>query len=104
MLDLDSLAEKRARSLDEHVERWQDAVWSADFQKAAQNMSDGEVESLLAGCPSLGHFNAVVSFIAQHPETGQLSPFGVVRRAADERGCSLSEWIAALPVTSSNSK
>ena len=98
MLDLDSLAEKRAKSLNEHVERWRDAVWSADFQRAAQNMSDGEVEMLLVSCPSLGHFRALVSFIAAHPETAQLTPFGVVRREADGRGCSLTEWIAALPV------
>ena len=99
MLDLDSLAEKRAKSLNEHVERWQDAVWSADFQKAAQNMSDGEVELLVVSCPSLSHFLTVVTFIAKHPETENLTPFGVVRREADGQGRTIKEWIATLQVS-----
>jgi len=46
MLDLDSLAEKHAKSLNEQEDKWREALWGAEFQALAQNMSDGEVEIL----------------------------------------------------------
>lgn len=94
MLDLDSLAEKRAKSLNEQLDLWHKAVWSAGFQKISSNMSDGEVEVLLSSCKSYLQVEAVVAFVAGHPQAG--SPFSLLVQEAKVAGLPLEQWIALL--------
>ena len=94
MLDLDSLAEKRAQTLNEGADKWQRAVWSAEFQKISSYMSDGEVEVLLASCKSVVQLEAVVAYLFKHPSAA--TPYAVLNSDAKAAGKSLSEWIAAL--------
>jgi hypothetical protein len=68
MLDLDSLAEQRARSLNQQERDWKDAVWSPSFQSLSQRMSDGEVETFLSRFNSVKGFESAVSEIEK---TGQ---------------------------------
>jgi hypothetical protein len=95
MLDLDSLAEKRARTLNEGTDKWHQAVWSVEFQKISANMSDGEVETLLSSCKSVRHLNAVIAFLSKR--SSPASPYTAMTDAATDAGLGLSEWIASLP-------
>jgi hypothetical protein len=95
MLDLDSLAEKRARTLNEGADKWQQAVWSVEFQKISANMSDGEVESLLSSCKSVRQLEAAIAFLSKR--SSPVSPYTAMTDAAQAAGLSLGEWIATLP-------
>jgi hypothetical protein len=96
MLDLDSLAERRAKTLNEKQEPWLKAVWSPDFQKISSNMSDGEVEILLSHCKSHVHLEALIGFLTGHKRVRELSPYGLVIEEAKASGLALSDWIAQL--------
>ena len=89
MLDLDSLIEQRATVLNQTLENWHSAVWSAEFQKISASMSDGEVEQLIALCPSGEHLNAVIAFLS----TCDGQPFDALKSAAANQGQSLADWI-----------
>jgi uncharacterized protein involved in tellurium resistance len=93
MLDLDSLAEKRAQSLNQPSETWRTAVWEPLFQKLTQSMSDGEVEALVSYCPSVDHFEAVVRFLDQRCAQKKTSPFVVLDGEARAAGLSNEEWV-----------
>lgn len=91
MLDLDALADNRAKSLNQKSESWRKAIWSPPFQKLTQSMTDGEVESLIAACPSVGHLEWVVSYLDS--QAGSEPPFSVVQGAAKKAGLTPEEWI-----------
>lgn len=55
MLDLNRLAELRAEALKQSSESWRRALWSAQFQKLIQSLSDGEVESFIETSTSAEH-------------------------------------------------
>src|SRR4051794_27630020 len=95
MLDLDSLAEKCAKTLNEQQAHWHKAVWSPGFQKISSHMSDGEVEILLGCCKSFVQLEAVVAFLAGHALS--MHPYKVLVDEAKTAGLGLSEWIATLP-------
>jgi hypothetical protein len=95
MLDLDTLAEKRARTLNEGADKWHQAVWSVGFKKISANMRDGEVESLLSSCKSFRQVEAAVAFLSRR--TSPASPYTALVNEANAAGLSLSEWIASLP-------
>ena len=80
MLDLDSLAEKRATTLNEKREFWSQVVWTPDFQKISANMSDGEVESLLSNCKSYRQLEAVVRFLVA--KAAHSSPYSTLTQEA----------------------
>ena len=96
MLDLDSLAEKRAREANEKQESWLNVVWGADFQSLAKNMTDGEVETLLKACRSLAQLQDVMEFLMVDASFGKGSPFAVLMNEAKAAGQSLGDWIASL--------
>lgn len=93
MLDMDSLAEKRAQSLNQPAESWRSAIWDDRFQKLTQNMSDGEVEALVSYCPSVQHFEAVVRFLEARCEQNKSAPFLVLSDEARAAGLSAEEWV-----------
>ena len=94
MLDLDSLAEKRATMLNEKQESWSQAVWTPDFQKISANMSDGEVETLLGSCKSYRQLEAVVRFLVA--KAAHSSPYSTLIQEAKTSGLTLADWIAKL--------
>lgn len=103
MLDLDSLAEKCARGLNESQDGWLSVVWSAEFQRLAKDMSDGEVEALLRACRSLAALQSVLGFLRTRVGTGSGSgaaasgsPFALVEAEARAAGLGLSDWISSL--------
>lgn len=91
MLDLDLLAEKRARSLKQDETQWRSSVWSPSFQKISQSMTDGEIEDLLDLCTSIAQFESVVQFLAAHSDAG--SPYAALRAEAARAGVGLADWI-----------
>ncbi len=95
MLDLDSLAEKCARSLNEQQEKWLDVVWSAAFQRVSKNMSDGEVEIMLRSCRSVKNLNSLLHFLKS--QTIAESPFLLIENEAQKVGLTLTDWISSLP-------
>jgi hypothetical protein len=94
MLDLDTLAEKRAQTLNEKLESWSQVVWASDFQKLSANMSDGEVETLLGSCKSYRQLEAVVRFLTA--KAAHTSPYSVLIQEAKSTGQTLTDWIAKL--------
>lgn len=80
MLDLDSLAEERARSLNQQEKIWKEAVWSSGFQSLSQRMSDGEVEMFLSLFLTVQGFERAVKEIEQKG----LDPGDWIRSATPE--------------------
>ncbi len=97
MLDFDFLAESRAKSLNEQEEMWRKAIWSPLFQALSQSMTDGEVESLVAFCPSVKHFNEVIRHLDVQSKASGVPPFTVLQQLADKAGVQPAEWIRDLP-------
>ena len=93
MLDLDTLAQRRALSLNEKEETWKKAIWHPDFQKISVNMSDGEVESLLELCPSAKHFECVVKILGEKSLASGESPVKVLQDEAKRAGVSPLNWV-----------
>ena len=94
MLDLDSLAEKRARSLNQTEDQWRKVIWSPSFQKISAHMSDGEVEALIDLCPSVAHFQNVVGFLEESSSRTGVPPYTVLTDEAQKAGVSPQDWIA----------
>lgn len=93
MLDLDSLADRRAKSLNQGPEAWKAAVWSTEFQKLSQSMSDGEVETLISWCPTVKHLNQVIKFLDGKCGESGIAPFTVLTKVAEGDGLKPSDWI-----------
>jgi hypothetical protein len=91
MLDLDHLAEERARALNQNLEQWRQVIWGADFQKIAQSMSDGEVETLVSFCASQADLEHAAKFILQNSGNG--SPFTFFIEECERAGLKPEEWI-----------
>lgn len=91
MLDLDHLAEKRARELNQVLEPWRKIIWGADFQTLSQSMSDGEVESLVCFCSSQAELEWTVTFLLQNVSGG--SPFSFLLLECEKAGLPPEKWI-----------
>lgn len=97
MLDLDELAAERAKTLSQSPESWRDAVWGPEFQELARHMSDGEVEEVLALCPTALHLRRLASVLSERVRTsGGGSPFNDLQEMAAEAGLSAGEWISTI--------
>lgn len=103
MLDLDTLAEQRAKSLNQQEDKWRNTLWSPDFQKISANMSDGEVERFLASCPSVDHLQSVIVFLIAHPSQQDVSPYSLLIQEAQSKNLGLSDWIKTLPLSATGS-
>lgn len=95
MLDFDSLAERRAKSLNQEEKSWREVIWSPGFQKISTNMSDGEVEELISLCPSPHHFSVTVEFLEEHAKNSERPPFSVLTDEAAKAGLPLGDWVLA---------
>ena len=93
MLDLDSLAEQRARHLKQQAEDWRDAIWSPEFQTFSANLSDGEVEQLIASCTSVNHLRKVVAVLNERSASAQVPPFTWLAEEAARSGMTPEQWI-----------
>lgn len=93
MLDLDFLADRQAKNLSQDPEDWRTAVWSEGFQKLSQNMSDGEVETLITFSPSVKRLQDIVSFLEHRSKELGTPPFTVLADEARLAGLSAAEWI-----------
>jgi|GEM_PF-5866198 len=93
MLDLDSLALRRAKSVNEKEDVWKKAIWCREFQRISANMTDGEVESLVELCPSAKHFECVAKLLQERSLEQGISPFNVLIQEADRAGVSPSAWV-----------
>jgi len=60
MIDLDSLAEKRAKALNQDVEAWRQLLWSPDFQSLSQSLTDGELEQMLDLCSTVDEVRVMI--------------------------------------------
>lgn len=99
MLDLDHLAQQRARRLNQTEEAWKSAVWSEAFQRFSTNMSDGEVEQLISWCPSVAHLKALVPYLEKRAREMGLTPFPCLLDLARQAKITPEAWITGkLPV------
>ena len=97
MLDLDSLAERQARLLEQETEIWKDAVWSPGFQTLSREMSDSDVEDFLALCPSAEHFHLLVRYLESNSAMSTGAPLAIIHDEAAKAGVSAQDWVAVLP-------
>lgn len=95
MLDLNSLALRRATTVNEKEDDWKKAIWSQDFQRISSNMSDGEVEALVELCPSFKHFECVVRKLEENSKATGASPYSILTLEAQKAGISPAAWIEA---------
>lgn len=93
MLDLDNLADEKALALKQTREDWRKAVWSPEFQKFSSNLSDGEIEIVIAWCPSVDHLNALVRLLTSEAEKRKLTPFAVLTELAKKAKLTPEKWI-----------
>lgn len=103
MLDLDFLAEQKAMRLNETGDAWRAAVWSVEFQRFSANMTDGEVEQLLAWCPSVKHLKALVTFIEGKTKENGQTPFPCLVEIAQAAKLTPEDWIKSKLPLSANS-
>ena len=96
MLDLDTLAEKCAKSLNQSEAVWRSTLWGPAFQKMSASMTDGEIEGFLSSCPSVTHVDLVVRFLSEHPDREKSSPYALITREAQNAGVGMAEWIQGL--------
>lgn len=104
MLDLDRLAQKRAKTVNEKVDLWHHVLWGQPFQKLSQNMSDSEVESVVASCPSVAHLQALILHLEGNAATVASAPYSFILEQARQSNLRLVEWITALADNKSNSQ
>lgn len=95
MLDLDYIADEKARSLNQTREDWRKAVWSPEFQKFTSNLSDGEIENVISWCPSVDHLNALVRQLSSEAEKRKLTPFAVLTDLAKKSKVTPEKWIVS---------
>lgn len=93
MLDLDALAENRARALQQAEEDWRSAIWSPEFQKLSQSMSDGEVEDFVSCCSSQKILLSAARFLLANLESSGASPYAFLLTKAQESGLTTAQWI-----------
>lgn len=93
MLDLDSLAERQAKILNQKEEPWREVIWSPEFQKISASMSDGEVEILVSLCPTVAHLRAVIDYLVQHAQSQKQSPFNILTDEAAKAGVRPGDWV-----------
>ena len=93
MLDLNSLAEDQARNLNQDSQEWRSVLWSHEFQRLSQSMTDGEVETLVTFSPSAQRLIEVVRFLSERSSEMGTHPFTVLIDMARQQGVSPAEWI-----------
>ncbi len=93
MLDLDSLAERRAKALNQKEDTWREAVWSPDFQTVSQSMTDGEVEAMISLCSTVELLRALVLYLNSHSAASGMAPYTVLTSEAARAGLNPGEWI-----------
>ena len=103
MLDLDQLASLRAGQLQQPPEIWQKALWSEGFQQFSASMSDGEVEQVVAWCPSVQHLQALIRFLAEASRQEGLTPFPLLLDRARQAQVAPEEWIRSMLPMDANS-
>lgn len=96
MLDLDSIAERCAKALNEQEDQWRNVFWGQDFQQVTQNMSDGEVEAMVSHCSSVRDCENLVMFLKTHPDSGSIPPYALIMLEAQRAGLSIRDWIRSL--------
>jgi hypothetical protein len=104
MLDLDRLAQTRAKICKEKVEPWHQALWSQPFQLWSKNMTDSEVESIVASCPSVAHLLAIIAHLSKNSRRVAGAPYLFLQAEARQAKMGFIDWVSALvKVTSSGS-
>ena len=93
MLDLNQLADGRARAVKEDVDLWRKAVWSPEFQKISQSMSDGEVEEIMHFCASAYQFQALARYLHERSECEGVSPFSLIVTESKKAGMQPADWV-----------
>ncbi len=98
MVDLDSLAEKRATALKQEVQAWRDVLWGREFQALTHSMSDGEIENLLMLCLTVVELKAVIRYAHLKNAGATESVLDVLQRAAESAGLNMRAWIESLVI------
>lgn len=93
MLDLDHIAGEKARSLKQKEDLWRKVVWSPEFQKFTTSLSDGEIENIVAWCPSVDHLKSLIHFLSSKSEENSETPFSVLLEVAKKTKMSPEKWI-----------
>ncbi len=93
---MDSLAEKRARDLNQDVEGWRGAVWDQAFQKISQGMTDGEVEAFVALCSSPEQLCSAAKYLEQQYIKSGTPPYTILSNEAANASVSVRDWVLRI--------
>ncbi|MGE0527505.1 MAG: hypothetical protein AB7G93_09785 [Bdellovibrionales bacterium] len=94
MLDLDALAQVRAKNLGQEEQSWRNVLWSSAFQELTQNMSDGEVANLVSHCTSAPQLANLVQYLAGKARSLGQPPYTVLMNECETEGLDPASWVA----------
>ncbi len=94
MIDLDVLAETRAKKLSQDQTAWRRAVWTPEFQKLSQNLSDGEIELFFDSCRTVLHFEIMTKNMMETTQASGIS-FGEMLEKVARSGYEFIDWVDA---------
>ena len=99
MLDLDAIADRRAKTLSQDAPPWRAAVWSAPFQDLSSRLTDGEVIDLLDLCANAGELDQMTRVLVERAVDADLTPLDWLKREAAAADLSPLAWIKTLKPT-----
>ena len=96
MLDLDDIAERHARNLNQDAGEWRTALWNEPFQRLTQSMTDGEIREFISLCDSCSRLDRAVSVVVAAGDAAISSPLSYLREAAKSSGQDAVEFVRSL--------
>lgn len=95
MIDLDILAETRAKALNQNQEQWRKIVWTPEFQALSQALSDGEIEMFFDSCRSTLHFEIMTKYLFESLSSGGITFTEMMEKVA-RSGYQFVDWVDAI--------
>jgi hypothetical protein len=95
VIDLDNLAEAKAKRVGQDPQVWQAAVWTPAFQQLSQSISDGEIEAIIDSSQTVLHFEIITKFLSDSAFSSGIT-FGELLDKVARSGYELKDWIDSI--------
>lgn len=94
MIDPSALAKQRAHSLNQPEDQWDFVVRLRDFESICQELSDGQIQKIVALCQAPEELQFLSKGLAS-AEGSASESFDKMMETARAQGIALQEWIKA---------
>lgn len=95
MIDLDKLAENKAKKVGQDEAVWQKMVWTNEFQQLSQAISDGEIELFFESCRTVLHFEIMTKYLSESVFSSGISFSEMLDKVA-RSGYQLIDWVDSI--------